>query len=60
MTALELDKSIDNADAGLLTAQQMIALIRELAVYRQMALRLSESIKKLSREVERVSSRRQV
>jgi hypothetical protein len=33
MTPQEINKYIDDADEGLLTPQQMIALIRELAVY---------------------------
>lgn len=53
MTARELEKQIELADEGLLTTPQMVALIRELAVYRQMALRLERAVHDLVKEAEK-------
>ncbi len=54
MTAHEIDRMIEDADNGTLEKREMMMLIRELAVYRQMALRLEKAVHDLVKESEKI------
>ena len=53
MTTHELDRMVQEADDGVLDYVEMVVLIRELAVYRQMALRLEKAVHELVKENEK-------
>ena len=53
MTANEIDQMLTRFDRDALEPNEMVVLIRELAVYRQMALRLEKAVHELVKENEK-------